>query len=399
MSIKSIIKRKKIHRLETQKSQMGSHRKSRRHEKKAIRLLAAAVLLLVIIVLVVLLVQTRTYHKYTVINSQKNEDTQSSGYADLGGCLLKYTGSGATLLNEKDETVWKQEYTMDNPFVDISETTAVIYDKNGTLMQIVNQQKSIGEVTTNLPILKARVAKNGTVAAILEDGEKTWINFYAPDGSIIAENQTRIESPGYPVDLDVSYNGKLIMITYLYIENGKTISYIAYYNFGDEGQSEIDNIVSGYNYDGIVPQVAYLSDSISIAFREDGFSVYRGGDVPKEKVNKKIDKEIVSTFYNQEYIGVVYKSGEKGKQYVMQVFDLTGKERFSVNFNIEYTSIKISDDMIILNNESQVCMYSLKGKLRFNSVLDEGAIQTIFKTGSNKYTLVTDSGIKKIKLK
>lgn len=399
MSIKSIIKRKKIHRLEAQKSQVGFYKKSRLHKKKAIRLLAAAVLLLVIIVLVVLLAQTRTYHQYTVINSQKNEDTQSSGYADLGGYLLKYTGSGATLLNEKDETVWKQEYTMDNPFVDISETTAVIYDKNGTLMQIVGQQKAIGEVTTNLPILKARVAKNGTVVAILEDGEKTWINFYAPDGSIIAENQTRIESPGYPVDLDVSYNGKLIMITYLYIENGKTTSYIAYYNFGDEGQSEIDNIVSGYNYDGIVPQVAYLSDSISIAFREDGFSVYRGEDVPKEKVNKKIDKEIVSTFYNQEYIGVIYKSGEKGKQYVMQVFDLTGKERFFVNFNIEYTSIKISEDMIILNNDSQVCMYSLKGKLRFNSALDEGAIQTIFKTGSNKYTLVTDSGIKTIKLK
>ena len=47
----------------------------------------------------------------------------------------------------------------------------------------------MGAVETSMPILKARVAQSGVVAAILRDGEKTWIDFYATDGSLIAETR------------------------------------------------------------------------------------------------------------------------------------------------------------------------------------------------------------------
>lgn len=50
----------------------------------------------------------------------------------------------------------------------------------------------------------------------------------------------------------------------------------SFYNFGDSGQSEIDNIVSGYTYkDVIVPQTIYLKDGSALAFRDNGFSVYQ----------------------------------------------------------------------------------------------------------------------------
>ena len=48
------------------------------------------------------------------------------------------------------------------------------------------------------------------MAAVLEDGEKTWINYYAADGSTIAENQTRVDNPGYPLDMAVSPDGEII---------------------------------------------------------------------------------------------------------------------------------------------------------------------------------------------
>lgn len=86
----------------------------------------------------------------------------------------------------------------------------------------------VGTVQTSKPILKARVARTGVVAAILQDNDKTWVNFYAKDGSLIAENQTRIDSPGYPVDIAVSPNGKIIMVSYLYVEDAQTTSYVAF---------------------------------------------------------------------------------------------------------------------------------------------------------------------------
>ena len=387
--------------MEDNKTNEKRKKKSRRRRRQQLkRILIAALVVIAVIIIAVVVIQRRTYHKYSVLSSAKNEDVQSAGYVKLGDCVLKYASDGASLLNQKQETVWKQSYEMTDPVADVRDETAVVADKEGTLMYIFKKDAPVGAVETSMPILKARVAQSGVVAAILRDGEKTWIDFYATDGSLIAENQTRIDSPGYPVDLSVSHDGKLIMISYLYVENGQTTSYVAFYNFGDEGQGEIDNIVAGFTYEGVVvPQVVYLEGGVSAAFRDDGFSIYEGSSVPREKTNKKIKTDIVSTFFNDKYVGLVFKSDGKDDKYTMTLYDLTGKEKFSRSFNMEYKNIRISDDMIIMNNDSQVSMYSLSGLEKFNGNMDEGVIKDIFKIGSNRYILVSENGIKTIKLK
>ena len=381
--------------MEDNKTNEKRKKKSRRRRRQQLkRILIAALVVIAVIIIAVVVIQRRTYHKYSVLSSAKNEDVQSAGYVKLGDCVLKYASDGASLLNQKQETVWKQSYEMTDPVADVRDETAVVADKEGTLMYIFKKDAPVGAVETSMPILKARVAQSGVVAAILRDGEKTWIDFYATDGSLIAENQTRIDSPGYPVDLAVSPDGKLLMISYLYVENGQTTSYVAFYNFGDEGQGEIDNIVAGFTYEGVVvPQVVYLEGGVSAAFRDEGSSV------PREKTNKKIKTDIVSTFFNDKYVGLVFKSDGKDDKYTMTLYDLTGKEKFSRSFNMEYKNIRISDDMIIMNNDSQVSMYSLSGIEKFNGNMDEGVIKDIFKIGSNRYILVSENGIKTIKLK
>jgi hypothetical protein len=354
----------------------------------------------VLIFVVVMIVQKRVYHKYSVLFSLTEEDTSSKNYVDLDGSVLKYGNDGASLLDTKQNVVWNQTYEMQDPKIDICGKTAVIADKKGTAMYIFSKEGPVGAVETTLPILQAKVATQGVVAAILEDGEKTWINFYSSDGTVIAENQTRIDSPGYPVDLAVSPNGQLIMVTYLYVENGVSTSYVAYYNFGNAGQNEIDNIVSGYTYEGVlVPQVEYLDESTSLAFRDNGFTIYKGKQIPKESTKVDVKKEIISTFYDDSHVGLIFKSSNKSKQYTMRLYSTSGRLMFERDFNIEYKNVKLSDDMVIMNNESQVCLMSLKGVEKFNGAIDEGNIKDIFKVGMNKYMLVTDKGSSTIKFK
>ena len=82
-----------------------------------------------------------------------------------------------------------------------------------------------------------------------------------------------MDDPGYPLDVAVSNDGLVMMVTYQFVDGGDTTSYVAFYNFGDVGQNEDDRIVSGYTYEGVViPQVLYLGGSNSAAIREDGFT-------------------------------------------------------------------------------------------------------------------------------
>lgn len=375
-------------------------RQTREQRRQLEIILVGILILIVIIVIAVLVIHRRTYHNYSVLSSSKNENVQAYGFVQFEDEILKYGTDGVSLVNQKEETVWSEDFQMTNPTVDVCENMAVVADKDATSLYILSKEKVVGTVQTSKPILKARVARTGVVAAILQDNDKTWVDFYAKDGSLIAENQTRIDSPGYPVDIAVSPNGKIIMVSYLYVEDAQTTSYVAFYNFGDSGQSEIDNIVSGYTYkDVIVPQTIYLKDGSALAFRDNGFSVYQGENIPKEKKNVEMTSEIVSTFYNDNYAGVVFKDKNNNKNYVMRVYSLNGKMKFEKKFNIEYTQIKISNEMIIMNNDTQVCMIDLNGNKKFDGNFGEGTIQGIFRIASSRYMVVSESGIKTIKLK
>lgn len=344
-------------------------------------------------------IEKRSYHNYKVVQSSEQEDVVSTSYIEMDGDILRYSPDGVSLVSDKMSTLWSETYQMQNPVADVNGTRAVIADKDGTTLEIYDKSGKTGSVTTSYSIIKARVSKSGLVAAILDGGDDTWIDFYSTDGSLIAENQTKIDDPGYPLDIAVSEDGVVMMVTYQFVDGSDTTSYVAFYNFGDVGQNEDDRIVSGYKYEGVVvPQIQYLSNNRSIALKDNGFTIYQGSQIPKEAKTIETDKEIVSTFYDDDMVGLVFKNDSKDKQYIMEVYNTAdGKLKFKEDFNIPYTTIKLSGGNILMYNSSQMCVMNSRGVQKYLGSVD-GTIKDFFKIGMNRYLLVLDSGVDVIKL-
>ena len=344
-------------------------------------------------------IEKRSYHNYKVVQSSEQEDVVSTSYIEMDGDILRYSPDGVSLVSDKMSTLWSETYQMQNPVADVNGTRAVIADKDGTTLEIYDKSGKTGSVTTSYSIIKARVSKSGLVAAILDGGDDTWIDFYSTDGSLIAENQTKIDDPGYPLDIAVSEDGVVMMVTYQFVDGSDTTSYVAFYNFGDVGQNEDDRIVSGYKYEGVVvPQIQYLSNNRSIALKDNGFTIYQGSQIPKEVKTIETDKEIVSTFYDDDMVGLVFKNDSKDKQYIMEVYNTAdGKLKFKEDFNIPYTTIKMSGGNILMYNSSQMCVMNSRGVQKYLGSVD-GTIKDFFKIGWNRYLLVLDSGVDVIKL-
>ncbi|RHU85592.1 hypothetical protein DXC27_11730 [Ruminococcus sp. OM08-7] len=344
-------------------------------------------------------IEKRSYHNYKVVQSSEQEDVVSTSYIEMDGDILRYSPDGVSLVSDKMGTLWSETYQMQNPVADVNGTRAVIADKDGTTLEIYDKSGKTGSVTTSYSIIKARVSKSGLVAAILDGGDDTWIDFYSTDGSLIAENQTKIDDPGYPLDIAVSEDGVVMMVTYQFVDGSDTTSYVAFYNFGDVGQNEDDRIVSGYKYEGVVvPQIQYLSNNRSIALKDNGFTIYQGSQIPKEVKTIETDKEIVSTFYDDDMVGLVFKNDSKDKQYIMEVYNTAdGKLKFKEDFNIPYTTIKLSGGNILMYNSSQMCVMNSRGVQKYLGSVD-GTIKDFFKIGMNRYLLVLDSGVDVIKL-
>lgn len=375
------------------------NKKRSRHKRNAVkRTIITAVAVVAAIAAVGFYVEKRSYHNYKIVQSSEQEDVISTSYVEMDGDILRYSPDGVSLVSDKMNTLWSETYQMQNPMADVNGTRAVIADKDGTELEIYDKSGKTGSVTTSYSIIKARVSKSGMVAAILDGGDDTWINFYSTDGSLIAENQTKVDDPGYSLDVAVSDDGVVMMVTYQFVEGSDTTSYVAFYNFGDVGQNEDDRIVSGYKYEGVVvPQIQYLDNNQSVALKDNGFTLYQGSQIPKEVKTVKVDQEIVSTFFDNDMIGLVFKNDSKDKQYTMEVYTTDGKLKFQQDFNIPYTTIKLSGGNILMYNSSQMCVMNSRGVQKYMGSVD-GTIKDFFKIGWNRYLLVLDSGVDVIKL-
>ena len=96
-------------------------------------------------------------------------------------------------------------------------------------------------------------------------------------------------------------------------------------------------------------------------------------------------------------IELVFKNDSKDKQYTMEVYTTDGKLKFKENFNIPYTTIKLSGGNILMYNSSQMCVMNSRGVQKYLGSVD-GTIKDFFKIGMNRYLLVLDSGVEVIKL-
>lgn len=340
-----------------------------------------------------------SFKEYVIINSSEQEDITSTEYVELDGNVFKYNQDDTALMDTDGETLWTGSYDIVNPQADVCGDMVAVYDKNGTSIEVFDINGEIGSINTKLPILKARVSSVGTVAAVLEDGENTWINYYNAAGEEIATVKTGIDSPGYPMDVDISSDGSVLGVSYLYMSDGSPNTKITFYNFESAGKNQMDNKVGEYEYDNIlVPQIAYLDSGKFVAFREDGFTVFEGGTAPREEKTVKVSRDIITTMNDGSHIGLIFQSEEEGSLYTIEVYTTGGRKIMEENCDFSYTDVSMGENQIVLYNSSQMCVYSVKGIEKFRGDMKEGQIKNLFQIGNNRYLEVTENGIYMLKL-
>ena len=188
-------------------------------------------------------------------------------------------------------------------------------------------------------------------------------------------------------------------VSYLCVKDNQPASFMAFYNFGNTGQNQMDNQVSGYNYVGtLIPQVNYLSDSQALAFSDNGFLTYSGKQIPEESNRITLDDDILSVFHDDQYVGMAYKTGKEKKSYEIVLYTIGGaqKAKFTVDFAFDH--VALSKEQIFIYNEKEVGIYTLQGNCRYQGTIKEGNVENIFRISGNRYMVILDSGTETIRL-
>lgn len=329
-----------------------------------------------------------TYSSYEVIESEEQMDTIST-YSYVNGNVLRYSSDGASLLKKDMQEIWSYAFNMTQPVVDVCGDTILIYDKRGTLIHICDSKGAIGSFNANMPILSARVSKNGTVAAILDLQDESEIQYYNAQGQVIAAVNVSARETGSPTALDISDDGKYMAVSYVTVSGGAVGSKLVFYDFRDSTSDE--HVLATHELAGtIVPELRYYGGNSLMAVRDNGFTVYRGEQEPKAVKTVDFADEIESCFHDDKYIGFIFSSDDPEHRYRMEIYSSGGAFVSKSYVDIIYEKIHMYNNEILLVNGSEAAVYSKRGVRRFAGSLNEGIIYDMLKLGRNKYFVITD---------
>ena len=372
-----------------------------------IRFLICAVVVLVIVVGLWIWFRGRTYAGYEVVSSVESTSAVNTQYAEYNGQLLRYSRDGISCVNAKNEAVWSQTYNMHYPILDICGSAVVIADQQGSEAYVFNSQGLLTQITTRLPIQQVSVSAQGVTALLLNDSAASWIYLYDAEGNVLAESRCSLDETGQPLSISISRDGSKLAVSYLQVQEGSAGSCVVFYNFGSVGANFVDKIVSSTVYeDTIIPRVEYLSSSVCAAVSDQGIIFYEGAEIPEEGAALTLDAEILSVFFGTDRVGIITeeaqaadeaaeetgkktgkKTEEEAGRYQVNVYDTAGRTVLSLRTDLKYTQAKISEDMLILYNDTECEIYSAQGVLKYAGTFDT-AIGDLYKAaGFRKYVV------------
>lgn len=357
---------------------------------------------LVTAAMAVMLIQwkNKIYTQSVMVSSITTNKPQNGNLVAFSEYILTYSKDGASCMDGKGNAVWNETFEMQNPMVDICRDVVAIGDYNGRNIYIMNTGGAIGEITTNRPIRNFCVAANGVVAVILDESGLTYVYLYDKNGKELVRIRTTMKDSGYPFSVSLSPNGKLLCISYLFVDSGELKSSVAFYNFGEVGQNKTDNYVSGYDYlDVIVGYTRFLDERTLFAVSDDRIMFFEGEQKPVSIAECLLNEDVQKIYYGKENVGLVFNSLDGNSRYRLDIYNKTGQLVRSIGFDMEFTDIVFAEDQIIIYNESECQVYNMNGVEKYAGYFEKAVYTLIPTSSAYRYILVTTDSIDTIELK
>ena len=379
---------------ETEAMEEAKRQKRKRWKKTGI--IAGSIL--AVSIGIYLLINLQTYTSVRTVDTYPVSGAASNEYKQFADGVLKYSRDGISYLDQKGSEVWNQPYQIQNPVVDVNETSGAVADKGGNAILVFNEEGLRGEIETDLPIERISVSEQGIVSVILIDESSSQILCYDAAGNILVEHKTSVNGTGYPMDAALSPDGEILQVLYLYTQDGTITSRVAYYNFGQEGESETDHQVTEQEYkDVVMADGFFMNQSVSAAVGDNMLTIFRGKSVPEEAVKVEIDKEIKSVFHSQKYLGLILKNeGKEG--YALRLYNDRGQMAMSEDFSGDYSNVKICGSQVIMYDGKNCSIFTRGGIQKFEGEMNSNILEIFPVAGVNKYIVMNENGMEVVRL-
>ncbi len=372
------------------------------HRKSNIKLLFRIILTIGLLVLFVKIVfALSSYDSYEVLDSVERSASNVAQYHLFQDNLLEYSNDGIVCMNTNNEIIWNQSFEMISPKIVMCEEYLAVYDAGGTQIFIITASGVEKRIETASPIQAVCIAKQGTIAVLMKENNVSQIKVFDKKGNELANGKFYGDKGGFPVDIAFSYDGTKLAVDMIDVSKGVVSTTISFYNFGSVGQSEIDNNVGTYTFEGIlVPEIEYVSNSRMIGMGTGRVLVFEGAQKPELVREIPVQEEVLSYFHNEKYVGIVYNNVDEEELWHIKVMDFRGNTIMENDTSVAYDSIEfLSNNEICVTNSSECQLFTTYSIKKFSYTFDKTLYKILAGNTDQNYTFIFKDTIEEVKLK
>ena len=192
----------------------------------------------------------------------------------------------------------------------------------------------------------------------------------------------------------------MVAVSYLYVDNASYKTDVAFYNFGDVGQNQTDNLVSGYTYsNAIVPEVKFIDNANAVAVADNRLMFYSGDQKPVSNGEVLVENEISAVYYGDQYVALVFNNAGEEERYKVNIYDRNGKMKDSISFNMSYEDILLTGNQVVVYSSDECLVHVIGGMDKYHGPLEGGVLAMLPTNINYRYVLVTRDSLQTVELK
>ena len=376
--------------------------KIRQHRRKNLRRVMVILALMVLVLIILKIVYAvQKYDDYEVKSSIERESTNITKFKEFSEYILEYSNDGVLCTTKNGTLIWNQAFEMVSPMIETCGEYLVIYDQGGTQIYIVSKEGLQKKIETTSSIQKVAIAQQGTIAVLMKEDDESRIKLFDKKGNELANGKFYDNKGSIPVDIALSMNATKMAVSMVDVTGKAVSSTITFYNFGTVGQSEIDNNVGTYSFDGtLIPEIDYVSDNRMIAVGTDKILVFEGNQKPEIARTIELTERVQSYFCNEKYIGIVYEHQGSENAWHIEVMDMKGKVITECDTQIAYEKIKfLSNNEICITSKTECEIYTLLRTKKFSYTFDKEIYSIIANGKGQNYIFIFKETAEEVRLK
>lgn len=189
--------------------------------------------------------------------------------------IYKVTGDGITSYNFEGEEIWSDTFSMDQ-FVSVQRKPYIAVGSiQGKHIILFNEKGRQAEIVTDNPIVYFSVNESGGVVTIENENNSYTVTAYDAAGKKLCWRTTFISTDGYPVVAELSPDNKLLLISYVSVDEPQVVSRVIAIDVEDRETESLDNIKYGYKQtNNLVYDIEFISKNTWVSIGDKAIDWY-----------------------------------------------------------------------------------------------------------------------------